>query len=54
MKMNCDVMNLTYIKWNLTRWTVNHFTAITAAAYIKLICIIETLYYWRNLETPLV
>ena len=54
MKMNYYVMNLAYIKWDLVQWTANCFTAITAAVYIKMICIIEALHYWRNLETRLV
>ena len=47
-------MNLNYIKWDLMQWTANCFTGITAAVYIKIIYIIETLHYWRNLETRLV
>ena len=46
-----NVMNLTYIKSDLIQWTANYFTVITAAVYIKMICIIETLNHWRNLET---
>ena len=52
--MNYYVINLAYIKWDLVQWTANCFTAITAAVYIKMICIIEALHYWRNLETRLV
>ena len=46
MKRNCYVMNLTYIKWDLIQGTGNCLTVIaTAAVYIKMICIIETLHY---------
>ena len=41
-------------KMGFGTWTVNCFTVITAAVYIKVICIIATLHYWRNLETCLV
>ena len=41
MKINCYVMNLTYIKWDLIQWTVNCFTATIAAVYIKMIFIIK-------------
>ena len=44
IKINCYVMNLTYIKWNLIEWTANCFTVIVAAVYIKMIRIIETLH----------
>ena len=54
MKINCYLMNLTYIKWDLIQWTGNCFNVIAAAVYIRIICIIETLHYWRNLETLLV
>ena len=54
MKVNCCVMNFTYIKWDLIQWTANCFTVIAAAVYIKMICTIETLHYWRKLETRLV
>ena len=47
-------MNLTYIKWDLIQWTGNCFTVIIAAVCIKMVCIIETLHYWKNLETRLV
>ena len=51
MKINCYVMNLTYIKWDLIQLTANCLTVIVAAVYIKVICIIkmicinETLHY---------
>ena len=54
IKVNDYVMNLTYIKWDLIQWTANFFTVTTAAVYIKMICIIQTLHYSRNLETRLV
>ena len=54
MKINYKVINLTYTKWDLMQWTDNCFTIITAAVYIKMICVIETLHYWRNLEMRLV
>ena len=54
MKINYYVMNLTYIKWVLIQWTANYFTVVNAAVYIKMIGIIETLHYWRNLGTYLV
>ena len=38
-------MNLTYIKWDLIQQTANCFTVIAAAVYVKMICIIEPLYY---------
>ena len=44
-------MNITCINWDLRQWTANCFTVIVAAVNIKMTCIIETLYYWRNLET---
>ena len=48
MKINYYVMNLTYIKSDLIQWTASCFTVITTVVYIKMICIIETLHYWRN------
>ena len=50
MKISCYVINLTYITWTLVQWTPNYFV-ITAAVYIKMICIIENLHYRRNPET---
>ena len=47
-------MNLTFIKSDLIQWTANYFALILAVVFIKTICIIEILYYWRNLETLLV
>ena len=47
-------MNLTYIKQDFIQWTGNRFTVIIATVYIKMICITETLHYWRNLETRFV
>ena len=54
LKINCYVMNLTYIKQDFIQWTGNRFTVIIATVYIKMICITETLHYWRNLETRFV
>ena len=54
MKINCYVMNLTYIKWDLIQCNANCFTVIALAVYIQMICIVETLHYLRNLETRLV
>ena len=51
MKINCYVMNHTYIKCDLIQWTANCFTIISTAACIKMICHIETLHNWRNLNT---
>ena len=46
MKINCYVMNLTYIKWDLIQRTANCLTVIaTAAVDIEMICITETLHY---------
>ena len=44
-------MNVTCIKWELIKWAANCSAVIVAAVYIKMICIIEPLHYWRNLET---
>ena len=52
MKRNCYVINVNYI-WDLKQWTANCFTVITAALYIKMVCIRELLHHWRNLETHL-
>ena len=53
--LSCSYLLTTpYIKWHLIQWTANYFTVITGAVYINMICIIETLHYWRNLETRLV
>ena len=45
MKINCYVMNLTYINFDMMQWTVNCFTVIVATIYIKIICNIETFYF---------
>ena len=53
MKINCYVMSLTCIKLDLIYYTASCFTAVAVALSIKMICIIGTLQYRRNLETGL-
>ena len=48
MKKKSDVINLAYIKRILIQWTANCFTFNVNTVYIKIICIIETLYYWKK------
>ena len=47
-------MSLACIKLDLIQCNASCFTAIAAALSIKMICIIGTLHYRRNLETRLV
>ena len=46
-------MSLTCIKLDLIYYTASCFTAVAVALSIKMICIIGTLQYRRNLETRL-
>lgn len=41
-------MNFTYIKWDLVQCPAN-FSAITTAVYIKMICILETLHFTKEI-----
>lgn len=47
-------MTFPYIKWDSVEWTANFVAVITTPVYMKIISILETLHYLRNLETGLV